>query len=483
MSNTLFPVFLKTETARFLIVGGGYIGLEKTETLLKQNPDINITVVATIIFPELAAVIQKHSQIRFFERPFEESDLDNADFVIAATNDREVNAVIKSQANARHILVNAADQPALCDFYLGSIVNKGSLKIAISTNGKSPVLARRMREHLEEAIPDDINISIDNLNAFRNRHKGTFQEKVANLNKLTQTLTEKKPLKKPRNYRKLVLEISLLFIVFFIGYGISTVVSIDTLSTHVNNIPNEFYAMLLVGFIAQLVDGAVGLGYGVTCAVSMMMFGVNLPSISGSIHTAEMFSSGVSGYSHYKFGNVNKKLFIWLAIPGVIGSFLGASLLIYLGNTYEMVTYAILSSYTLIIGIRLIIIAFRKNQPKGKVKRAGLLGFSGGFLDAFSGGGWGPIVTSSLLAKGRKSSYVVGTVSLAEFFVTLTAAITFFASLGVSHWYIVVGLIIGGVAAAPLAAKLAGRLPQKVALLAVAALVIVFSIRIFLKMI
>ncbi len=483
MSNTLFPVFLKTETARFLIVGGGNIGLEKAETLLRQNPDMNITVVATQIFPRLYEVIKIHSQIRYFERPFEESDLDTADFVIAATNDKEVNAVIKAQANARHILVNAADQPALCDFYLGSIVNKGSLKIAISTNGKSPVLARRMREHLEEAIPDDINVSIDNLNAFRNKHKGSFQEKVADLNKITQTLTTNNTIKKARNYQRLVLEISLLFAVFFVGYGISTVLSLNELKAHFASIPNEFYAMLLVGFIAQLVDGAVGLGYGVTCAVSMMMFGVNLPAISGSIHTAEMFSSGVSGYSHYKFGNVNKKLLGWLIIPGVIGSFLGASLLIYIGNTYEMITYAILSAYTLIIGIRLIIIAFRKKQTKGKVKRAGLLGFTGGFLDAFSGGGWGPIVTSSLLAKGRKSSYVVGTVSLAEFFVTLTAAITFFASLGVSHWYIVAGLILGGIAAAPMAAKLAGRLPQKVALLAVAFLVIVFSVRIFIKII
>ena len=115
------------------------------------------------------------------------------------------------------------------------------------------------------------------------------------------------------------------------------------------------------------------------------------------------------------------------------------------------------------------------------MKNTGFLGFSGGFFDAFGGGGWGPIVTSTLLAKGRKSNYVVGTVSLAEFFVTLAASITFFTSLGISHWYIILGLILGGSVAAPIGARLAGKLPQKTALLLVAFLVIVFSIRMLLK--
>ena len=225
MSNTLFPVFLKTETARFLIVGGGNIGLEKTETLLKQNPAINITVIATQIFPVLKELLLRHPHIHYYERPFEEQDLDTTDFVIAATNNKEINAEIKHLANARKILVNAADQPALCDFYLGSIVNKGSLKIAISTNGKSPVLARRMREHLEEAIPDDINQSIDSLNAFRNHHKGSFQEKIADLNAITKNLSNNNIIKQGRQYKHLALKIVVLVIVFFIGYGVSVILN------------------------------------------------------------------------------------------------------------------------------------------------------------------------------------------------------------------------------------------------------------------
>jgi uncharacterized protein len=485
MSNTLFPVFLKTETAHFLIVGGGNIGLEKAETLLKQNPNIRITIVATYFHLSLTEIINKHENISFFERPFEETDLENKDFVIIATDKPEINLEVRELAKSRGIKVNAADQPTLCDFYLGSIINKGSLKIAISTNGKSPVLARRMREYFTEVIPDNIEDSITILNDFRSKHKGDFQEKLASLNEATAILaspnSKLKKKKNPKKYKRLAFDITLVFMSIFLGYGISSFISARELGVYITQIPPAFYAMIFVGFFAQLVDGAVGLGYGVTCATCMMLFGIKLPAISGSIHTAEMFSSGISGFSHYKFGNVNKKLLFWLAVPGVIGAVIGALLLIYLGNKYETITYGILATYTMIIGIRLIIIAFRKKIEKQQVKYSGILGFSGGLLDAFGGGGWGPIVTSTLLSKGRKSSYVVGTVSLAEFFVTLAAAITFFASLGVSHGYIIVGLILGGSLAAPFAAKLAGRLPQKTAILAVAFLVIVFSIRMLFK--
>ncbi|WP_347069305.1 TSUP family transporter [Flavobacterium sp. WV_118_3] len=481
MKNNLFPIFLKSDAYRFLIVGGGNVGLEKAETLLRQNPLTTLTVVAQKINSGLRQLQQKHPQLIVWERSFEENDLDTTDFLIIATDNTALNRDIKQKANDKGIWVNAADQPDLCDFYLGSIVNKGYLKIAISTNGKSPVLARRLREHLEEAIPDTISDSIENLNAFREQHKGDIQAKLTSLNKATEALVKESDKREGKKYKELTFEITVVFLAVFFGYGLSSIISVDELNGYIKEIPPAFYGMVLVGFFAQLVDGAVGLGYGVTCATSMMLFGIKLPAISGSIHTAEMFSSGISGFSHYKFGNVNKKLLVWLAIPGVVGAISGALLLIYLGNKYETITYAVLATYTMIIGIRLVLIAFRKKIVRKKIKNTGLLGFSGGLFDAFGGGGWGPIVTSTLLAKGRKSSYVVGTVSLAEFFVTLAASATFFASLGVSHWYIVVGLILGGSIAAPLAARLAGKLPQKTALLAVAFLVIVFSIRMLFK--
>lgn len=192
MSNTLFPVFLKTETAHFLIVGAGNVGLEKTETLLRQNPAIRITIVGTIIIPKLKEIIGSYSNIDAFERPFQESDLEHKDFVIIGTDSPEVNLEVRNLAKAKGIKVNAADQPALCDFYLGSIVNKGSLKIAISTNGKSPVLAKRMREYFTVVIPDNIEENLQVLNQFRANHKGDFQQKLEDLNRITEGFNKNK---------------------------------------------------------------------------------------------------------------------------------------------------------------------------------------------------------------------------------------------------------------------------------------------------
>ncbi|WP_333661386.1 TSUP family transporter [Chishuiella changwenlii] len=479
MKNNLFPIFLKTEHLRFLVVGGGNVGLEKVTTLINQNPKTHLKIVAKDIKPELQEVLEKYPHINVQQKSFEKQDLEDVDLVIVATDNTVTSKEVKQEANAKSILVNAADQPDLCDFYLGSIVNKGHLKIAISTNGKSPIIAKRLREYFVDVIPDEIDNNIEDLNKIRNNHKGDFSQKLAHLNNLTSVFDKKKSTK---NYKRLVFDITLVFFALFIGYALSSVLSFSDAKSFVYNIPTIFYIMLAVGFFAQLVDGAVGLGYGITCSTSMMLFGVNLPSISGSIHTAEMFSSGISGFSHYRFGNVNKKLLLALAIPGVIGAVSGSLLLVYLGNEYETITYGILASYTLIIGIRLIILAFQKKIERKKLKGVGLLGFSGGFLDAFGGGGWGPVVTSTLLSKGKKSSLVVGTVSLAEFFVTLAASLTFFAALGVSHGFIIAGLIIGGGIAAPFAAKLAGKIPQKVAILAVAFLVILFSVRILVKL-
>jgi uncharacterized membrane protein YfcA len=247
------------------------------------------------------------------------------------------------------------------------------------------------------------------------------------------------------------------------------------------NLDKHFYLMIIAGFVAQLIDGALGMGYGVTCTTFLLSIGINLPAISGSIHTAEMFSSAASGYSHYKFGNVNKKLFRALLIPGILGAITGAWLLSEFGNDYAQYIRPVLAAYTLFLGLKILLTAFKKNKAATKVKRVGWLAGAGGFLDSFGGGGWGPLVTSTLISKGRTPKYVIGTVSITEFFVTLASALTFFSLIGLSHWQVIVGLIIGGVAAAPIAARLAGKLPLKTMFIAVGALVIIWSVRILLK--
>jgi uncharacterized membrane protein YfcA len=240
--------------------------------------------------------------------------------------------------------------------------------------------------------------------------------------------------------------------------------------------------MLLAGFVAQMVDGALGMGYGVISTTVLLSTGLNPAAISGSIHTAEMFSSGASGFSHYRFGNINKKLFRTLLIPGVLGAVIGAALLCYLGEEYGSWLRPVLSVYTLLLGLRILLNAFKKKNESRKVKHAGWLAGAGGFLDSFGGGGWGPLVTSTLIAKGKTPRYIIGTVSLTEFFVTLGSALTFFIILGTSHIQTIAGLIIGGVLAAPIAAKLAGKLNTKTILILVGVLVIVSSARTLTKL-
>ncbi len=288
-----------------------------------------------------------------------------------------------------------------------------------------------------------------------------------------------------KHWRKLATWIIVGFFVLFAGYLIYQNLPIAKVWTAIKTWPEHrdpnFFWMIAAGFAAQMVDGALGMGYGVTTTICLLSLGINLPAISGSIHTAEMFSSGASGYSHYKFGNVNKKLFKVLLIPGILGAVAGALLLWKLGDKYANYIRPVLAFYTLILGVRILTNAFKKKQVPKKIKNAGWLAGAGGFLDSFGGGGWGPLVTSTLIAKGRTPRFVIGTVSLTEFFVTVASALTFFGVLGISHWQIIAGLIIGGVVASPIAARLSGKLPLKTMFIGVGALVIFWSLRILGK--
>ncbi len=289
------------------------------------------------------------------------------------------------------------------------------------------------------------------------------------------------------SYRKIVSYALFAFAFVLIGYFVFTWLPVPpglrsgALSLY-HSLDASFLVMLAAGFFAQLVDGALGMGYGVTSATILLSAGVHPAAISGSIHTAEMFASGASGYSHYRFGNVNRKLFRALLIPGVIGAVGGAVLLVYLGETYSEWVRPVLAAYTLFLGIRILSNAFRKQVVKKKFTQYRLLAGAGGFFDSFGGGGWGPIVTTTLITNGRSHKYVIGSVSLTEFFVTMASAFTFFMLLGMSHWQTILGLILGGIVAAPLAAKLAGKLPRKTSFILVGVLVIVWSVRILVKL-
>ncbi|MEQ8712083.1 MAG: bifunctional precorrin-2 dehydrogenase/sirohydrochlorin ferrochelatase [Cyclobacteriaceae bacterium] len=186
--NNLFPVFLKLRNINTLLVGGGNVGLEKLEALIKNDPAVNVTIVSKTFLPEISALSKSHQQIGLIQRAFKVEDLEGRDLVILATDQPQLHIEITKETRKRNILTNVADTPDLCDFYLGSTVTKGNLKIGISTNGQSPTFAKRFREVLEEVLPEETNELLNNLKAIRDRLKGDFSDKVIKLNALTSSL-------------------------------------------------------------------------------------------------------------------------------------------------------------------------------------------------------------------------------------------------------------------------------------------------------
>ena len=479
--NQLYPVFLKLDQLELLLVGGGNVGLEKLHSLLANSPAAKIAIVAPHVKEELRRLVYRHPSCKIFQREFQQEDLENKDLVILATDQPELHKEIKALATEKGILVNVADTPDLCDFYLSSIVQKGNLKIAISTNGKSPTAAKRIKEVLHDALPGELDDVIENLHKVRSKLNGNFEYKVKRLNKITEVLIEKDNGGNGKLWRKIATYSLIAFGLMLIGHFIFSYVPFQSMADETVKwyltLDKNFHWMVLAGFCAQMVDGATSMGYGVTSSIILQTANVSPAAISGGIHTAEMFTSGASGYSHYKFGNVNKKLFKALVIPGVIGAILGAILLVQLNDTHIKYLRPAMAIYTLLLGVKIFSNAFMP-QIKKKFKRYRLLAGAGGFLDSFGGGGWGPIVTSTLITKGRTPKYVVGSVSLTEFFITLASAFTFFTLIGVQNWQVILALVVGGVIAAPFAAKLAGKLPRKASFILLGTVVVIWSIKI-----
>ncbi|TRZ44394.1 precorrin-2 dehydrogenase/sirohydrochlorin ferrochelatase family protein [Robertkochia solimangrovi] len=189
-TNELYPVFLKVNVLNILIVGGGNVAEEKLHFLLKSSPGANVTVVAPEIKQELLA-LEGTVSIKFIKDVYDPKYLEGKHIAIATTDNVDVNIQVYQDCRDRNVLVNVADNPPYCDFYMGGIVTKGNVKIAISTNGKSPTVAKRLRQFFEEVIPENIDDFVQNLNSYRNTIKGDFEEKVEKLNEFTKSLISK----------------------------------------------------------------------------------------------------------------------------------------------------------------------------------------------------------------------------------------------------------------------------------------------------
>lgn len=242
----------------------------------------------------------------------------------------------------------------------------------------------------------------------------------------------------------------------------------------------DFYLYVLVGFAAQMVDGAIGMAYGITSTSVLLSLGLPPATASACVHAAETFTTAASGLSHWKLGNVDRQLIWRLAVPGIIGGVIGAYVL---SNVPGEVFKPYISAYLLLLGLFIIYKAVHRKPSFVDVppNNVAPLGFMGGLVDAIGGGGWGPIVTSTLLGQGATPRYAIGSVNIAEFFVTLAISATFFLTVGLELWPIITGLIVGGVIAAPLAALATKHLPAKVLMILVGCVIVLLSLRTIVK--
>lgn len=240
--------------------------------------------------------------------------------------------------------------------------------------------------------------------------------------------------------------------------------------------PNDMLIAIAVGFFAQMVDGALGMAYGLTVSSILLSTGVPPAVSSAAVHVSEVFTTGASGFSHWRAGNVDRRLFRQLVIPGVIGGAIGG---FFLARVPGEAVQPWVSAYLVVAGFVVLFKAIRGEKKYYAEPRKGLLapvGLIGGFLDAVGGGGWGPVVSTTLLGRGTAPRTIIGSVNLCEFFVTITVSAALLTSIGISRWPIIVGLIIGGVIAAPFAALVVKYLPGRVPMFIVGLLVIFLGV-------
>lgn len=488
-TNTLLPVYMKLEQMKVLLVGAGKVALEKLKAIKLNAPQTRVCVVAKDIREQFADYASSCEHVELINDQYSDSYLKNADIVFSAVNDHVLCAQIYTDAQQYGKLCNSADKPELCHFYLSSVVTKGDLKIAISTNGKSPTMAKRLKEVLQHALPNQLDDVVQNLHIIRSRLRGNFEQKVQRLNELTRMMVEDKDkghAALDTLWKRIVL--GCLFALFFMisGHAILSIIPFNQWISGLQNMTLEadyrwVTIMFVTGFVAQLVDGMLGMGFGVISTTVLLSVGVNPAIVSSRVHSTRLFSSGLSGYSHHKLGNVDKQLFKKLVIPGCIGAIIGATLACLAGEKHAYWVRPLLSIYTLFLGVRIFQKAFLKTETIERTCKAGWLATAGGMLDAFAGGGWGSLVTSTLMSTTKNPRMVIGAVCLAEFFVMLASSVTFFFILQHVPLGDIGAMIMGGLIAAPLSARLAGRLPHKYLFMLVGGLVVFSSIWILWK--
>lgn len=285
---------------------------------------------------------------------------------------------------------------------------------------------------------------------------------------------------KPHPFRRLLLKALLLFAVLLAIFVLGEWLLPETLRQTLEKSFAEFAHPLFwnsfaVGLVAQIIDGALGMAYGITATSFLLSTGVSPAVASASVHVSEIFTTGFSGLSHWKVGNIDKKLFRRLLLPGLAGVLAGAWFITHVdGNTIK----PWINGYLLLMGIYILQKGIRKHvqQHKEPPQHVGALAVVGGFVDSVGGGGWGPVVTTSLIGRGNDPRTTIGSVNAAEFFLSVAGGVAFAVLVGFTHWQVIAGLVFGGLFAAPFAAILCKKIPPRFLLLLVGTLIMGLSV-------
>ena len=494
--NNMHPLFLNLERIPVLLVGQNDLIFRALKQICRNSTHYKIKVFDENISAEFIEFSKDKSNITLIRRKMEEDDLQDFALLIISTDDHEYEEHLFQISQNKNVLIDVIGKPQISDFSLVSVIKKENIKLGISSNDYSPEVQKRINRIIEHCIPSDLQEFIGKLKFAYKNPLMNREDELKSLDTITAEYLDQKqklPLgnsefenlekiakavrRRSNVYLGIIGVLVLIGVLSFILFEFQLFPDINQFLNADNHI---FYKMLAVGFVAELVVGSTGMGYGIICTTILLMLNIAPPIISASIHSAETFTSAAGSISHFRLKNVNMKLVKALAIPAIIGAVIGALSLTYFGQHYSHIVKPVISCYTLYLGINILRNAFKNNKKKKRTQKSGrnikILGLFGGFVDSFTGGGWGPIVTGTLLKDGRTPRYVIGSSTLSKFILTITSAITFVITIGIQHWNIVLGLLIGGIVTAPFAAMLTSRIPIKKMFVVIGILIITLSL-------
>ena len=302
--------------------------------------------------------------------------------------------------------------------------------------------------------------------------------KDLNKNKNNETAVAQPLLFKRQKRNRLFLFLTFFLLLIITLYTIYTAETFVPLRNYLAQDNYLFYWMILAGCGAEIVAGSMGMGYGVICATILLMMNVDPRAISGSIHASETITSAAGSISHFKLKNMDKELIKRLLVPAIIGTIFGALLLLYLGDEgsrWAKFTKPFIAIYTIILGVKILYNGFRGKVTNKEVKIVPL-GLFAGFVDAFTGGGWGPLVTSAFIKNGHTPRYVIGVSTFTNFAITVVSTLIFITVPEAINWRIALGLIIGGVLTAPVSALVTSKLHTRKIFFIIGALIILMGL-------